>query len=195
MEREDRRRRQRESELSGRRLEQRPHRPEQQQIPDERVDLKRRGAVSAADPVIDRERRLQHRPVGLIERQHAERRRVDEVPRHVSNFADERVVDNGVAVVEVEAVPEVVGVGGEEQGQDGERVTSAHGRPHQDSGLQLVGRERVGADHLRATGRPAWTLRLERVWWQSKTTATHLSKKLRYEHRCVGARVPWRRAY
>jgi hypothetical protein len=53
------------------------HGGDQQQVPDERVDLKD-GVVVATDPVVDGESRLQERPIRLVQRQDAECRCINE---------------------------------------------------------------------------------------------------------------------
>jgi hypothetical protein len=71
--------------------------------------------VVAADPVIDREARLQKRPIGLVERQDAERRGIREISGNVLHVADVNVVHDGVAVVEMKTIAKVVGVRSEDE--------------------------------------------------------------------------------
>ncbi len=89
--------------------EQSGHR-QQQQEPDHRAQVKPEHVVSTPQRVIQRQRRCHHRPVRLIRRQHAERRRVREDSRQISQGAHRRVVRHRMEVVEVEAVPERVRV-------------------------------------------------------------------------------------
>ena len=112
--------------------EQPPHHQKLQEEPDERVQLEHPGHVAAGQPIIEGECGLQHRPVRLVLRQHTEGGRVREILRQVAEVADERVVEDGVAVVEVEAVLEMVGVspahqGGHSDDRQDVRAAGLHG--------------------------------------------------------------------
>ena len=82
------------------------------------------GHIPAAQPVIDGQRRGGQGPVGGVIRQGAEQGAVDEEARHVAQVADEGVAGDGVEVVKVEAVVEVVRVGSEDGGGKGRQKQS-----------------------------------------------------------------------
>ncbi len=84
--------------------------------------VKHERVETAAQPVVERERRGHQRPVALVGRQRAERRRAGEEQRDVTEAADEDVVLDGVDVVEMEVVVEVRRVGaGRQEDRGGAR--------------------------------------------------------------------------
>src|SRR6185295_1965579 len=69
---------------------------------------------------VDRERRLEDRPIRLVQRQYAEGGRVDEVSRNVAEASDGGVVDDRVSVVEMKTVLKMIRVRDDEQREETE---------------------------------------------------------------------------
>ena len=103
--------------------EQEEHQGHLDQEPDERGEMEVEGHIPAAEPVVHGKRRGGHGTVRGVIRQRAEQGAVGEEARHVAQVADVWVAGDRVEVVKVEAVDEMVCIGGEDGGGKGRAET------------------------------------------------------------------------
>ena len=94
--------------------------------------MKEERLQTAAQPVVDSQRRRHQRPIGAVRRQRAHGGRVLEEARDVSKVANPGVVGYGMKVIEVETVIKVIGIGQQNnqqrESQKKSRVSLKHRR-------------------------------------------------------------------
>jgi hypothetical protein len=90
--------------------EQKEHQHQLHREPEKGGEMEPERLKPSAQPVVHRQRRGDQRPVHGMIRHGAGKCRVDEKPRHIPQFLDERIRRDAVEVVEVKLVLKVVGV-------------------------------------------------------------------------------------
>src|SRR5580704_19466760 len=151
------------------------------QKPEERGDLEINGLQATAEPIIDRQGEGNQRPVGAIGRQNAKRARIGEEQGSVPQTANIGIVDDGVAIVEMKSVAEMVGIGepygAQHQGDEGCSRETARGggnRHHAEVALDLglVRRNSPAEGREEKAGKEAGPLRRVKIKprWTAKFT-------------------------